>query len=126
MPSTVYQGGCLCGAVRYRAVGEPKWVAYCHCQSCRRATGAPVSAYAGFERDHFRFEGRAPVRFQSSPGVTRCFCAACGSPLTYEGERWPTEVHIHLGTLDQPERLEPRAHAFKEERIAWLRLPGLD
>jgi hypothetical protein len=43
------EGRCLCGAVRFTADGPPKWTGYCHCQSCRRHTGAPVSAYAGFD-----------------------------------------------------------------------------
>jgi len=117
-----FAGGCLCGSVRYRAIGEPKWVAYCHCTSCRRATGAPVSAYAGFARRHFAYVAGKPRRFRSSPGVVRSFCADCGTPLTYEGERWPDEIHIHLGTLDRPARLVPEHHAFREERLPWLPL----
>ncbi len=115
-------GGCLCGAVRYRAVGTPKWVAYCHCQSCRRATGAPVTAYAGFEREKVLWPAGERARFESSAGVSRGFCARCGTPLTYEGARWPSEVHIHLGTLDRPELVRPTGHAFAEELLPWLRL----
>ena len=48
------EGRCLCGAVRFTADGPPKWTGYCHCQSCRRHTGAPVSAYAGFEAANVR------------------------------------------------------------------------
>lgn len=117
-------GGCLCGGIRYHASGDPKWVAYCHCASCRRATGAPVTAYAGFERDCVAYTAGTPVRYQSSPGVVRSFCGRCGTPLTYEGERWPREVHIHLGTLDRPELLVPEGHASNEERLPWLRLDG--
>ena len=51
------EGRCLCGAVRFTADGPPKWTGYCHCQSCRRHTGAPVSAYAGFEAAKVRFTG---------------------------------------------------------------------
>lgn len=115
-------GGCLCGAVRYRASGEPKWVAYCHCASCRRATGAPVTAYAGFARERVSYVVGEPRRFRSSPGVVRSFCGECGTPLAYEGERWPGEVHIHLGTLDHPERLAPQKQGFADERLPWLRL----
>lgn len=122
MTESVHEGGCLCGAVRYRAWGEPKWVAYCHCRSCRRATGAPVSAYAGFAADAFELSQGEPARFASSPGVVRSFCGRCGTPLTYQGERWPDEIHVHLGTLDQPERLPPREHAFPAERIPWLEI----
>ena len=52
------EGSCLCGDVRFAADGQPKWTGYCHCQSCRRHTGAPVSAYAGFEASQVRFTGR--------------------------------------------------------------------
>ena len=118
-------GGCLCGAVRYRARGEPKWVAYCHCESCRRATGAPVTAYAGFERENVEWQAGEPASFASSEGVRRGFCARCGTPLTYEGARWPTEVHLHLGTLDHPELVRPTGQAFAEERLPWLHLTDL-
>ena len=55
------EGRCLCGAVRFTADGPPKWTGYCHCQSCRRHTGAPVSAYAGFEAAKVRFTGDSPI-----------------------------------------------------------------
>ena len=125
-PNPEWTGRCLCGAIRYRTEGEPKWVAFCHCESCRRATGAPTTAYAGFPAGCFRYIEGAPARFESSPGVTRSFCARCGTPLTYEGARWPGEVHVLVGTLDHPERVAPTGHAFAEERLPWLHLadPG--
>jgi len=43
-----FEGGGLCGAARFMATGQPKWVAWCHCQSCRRDSGAPVSVLAAF------------------------------------------------------------------------------
>jgi hypothetical protein len=115
-------GGCLCGAVRFVADGPPKWTSYCHCRSCRRQTGAPVSAYAGFRTASVRFEGNMPTYYVSSPGVRRGFCATCGSTLTYEGERWPNEVHLHIGTFDDPSTLAPTGHAFADERVPWLHL----
>src|SRR5437588_5951531 len=45
-----FEGGCLCGAVRFIATGQPKGVAWCHCQSCRKHTGAPVSVFVAFDR----------------------------------------------------------------------------
>ncbi len=48
-------GGCVCGAVRYEAVGEPFWVGHCHCNSCRRHSGAPVTTYVGFRQAQVRF-----------------------------------------------------------------------
>lgn len=118
--SQTHEGGCLCGAVRLRISGPAKWTAYCHCQSCRRHTGAPVSAYAGFEKDQVAVIAGQPVWYASSPGVRRAFCGTCGSTLAFEGERWPTETHLHVGCLDQPEAFAPTGHAFAEERVTWL------
>lgn len=121
----VHTGRCLCGAVTFEVHGTPKWTGYCHCQSCRKQTGAPVSAYAGFERDHVRFKGAKPRVFASSEGVRRGFCGECGSTLTYEGERWPTEIHLHVGAFDKPEDFAPTGHAFKDERVSWLHVDDL-
>mgnify|MGYP001828849422 CR=1 FL=1 len=76
MTDEEHPGGCLCGAIRFQAIGAPLWTAYCHCQSCRRATGSPVAAFAGFPADRFVVTRGAPRRRQSSPGVVRSFCEA--------------------------------------------------
>jgi hypothetical protein len=115
-------GGCLCGAVRFEVSGAPKWTAYCHCHSCRKHTGAPVSAYAGYERTAVRITKGAPSLFASSPGVKRGFCSTCGSTLAYEGERWASEVHFHVGAFDRPEDFAPKGQAFANERLAWFHL----
>ncbi len=117
-----HEGGCLCGAVRFDVTGPPKWTAWCHCHSCRKHTGAPVSAFAGFERERVRITQGEIAKFVSSPGVKRGFCASCGSTLTYEGDRWPTEMHFHVGALDHPEAFEPDGEAFVDERLPWVHL----
>jgi hypothetical protein len=128
MSEPEHTGHCLCGAVSYRALGAPKWIANCNCASCRRATGAPMATFAGFATESFAYTEGAPVRFHSSPGVTRSFCGRCGTPLTYEGARWPGEVHVLVGSLDRPEDFPPTQNAFAEERLPWLHLaePGRD
>jgi hypothetical protein len=122
MTGDMHAGGCLCGAVRFEVRGAPKWTAYCHCHSCRKHTGAPVSAFAGYERDRVRFTKGAPTTFASSQGVKRGFCSVCGSTLTYEGDRWPTEMHFHVGAFDRPADFPPKGEAFAEERVPWLHL----
>lgn len=115
-------GGCRCGAVRYRVDAAPKWVAHCHCESCRRACGAPLVTWAGYPRDAFAWTGAEPRRYASSPGVSRSFCAACGTPLTYQAERWADEVHVLAATLDDPAALSPRAHVHWREHLPWIEL----
>ena len=121
-----HTGRCLCGQVRYQAIGERNWIANCHCESCRRAVGAPLTTYAGFPAERFAWTAGEPVRFHSSPGVSRSFCGRCGTSLTYEGARWPGEVHVLVGALDHPEDFPPQRDAFAEEKLPWLHLgtPG--
>jgi hypothetical protein len=117
-----HAGRCLCGAVRYAADCEPKWIANCHCESCRRAVGAPLTTYAGFPAERFAWTAGAPVRFASSPGVVRSFCGRCGTSLTFEGERWAGEVHVLVATLGHPEDFPPHGESFVEEKLPWLQL----
>jgi hypothetical protein len=114
-------GGCLCGVVRFAASGEPTGVAWCHCQSCRRHSGAPVSVFVAFRHDAYKVIKGEITKFNSSPGRLRGFCARCGSTLTCEGERSP-EVHFHIGTFDDAARFKPTRHIFPEERMPWLHL----
>ena len=90
-------GGCLCGDVRFRLVGAPYQVRYCHYQSCRKHTGAPVSVFAECTGGVVEFTKGAPRLYESSPGVHRGFCARCGSTLNYETDALAGEVHVHIG-----------------------------
>lgn len=117
-------GRCLCGAVRY-AFDEAQvlWRGYCHCESCRRATGAPVSAYFGVAEGFWRWTGTCEARvFRSSPDVERRFCRRCGSPVSYSSRRFPGEMHFHVSTLDDPSSFQPEFHVFWRERLGWFRL----
>ena len=121
-----FEGGCLCGAVRLVATGQPKGVYWCHCQSCRRHTGAPVSVFVAFEHSAYQVTEGEITKFDSTPGRTRRgFCARCGSTLTCETVGLATEIHFHVGLFDHPERLPPTSrHVFAEERLPWLHLAG--
>ena len=115
-------GGCLCGAVRYLAEGAPLWSAHCHCRSCRRATGSAMATYVGYLRPQVRQTGAEPASYASSPGVVRRFCGRCGTPVSYEGERWPDQIHLFLCTFDEPESVQPEGHVYTAEQLSWLKL----
>ena len=115
-----HEGGCLCGAVRYRIAGPALFASLCHCASCRRATGAPVAAFVGVQAESYReIDGERRI-YESSPGVRCGFCGRCGTSLTYEGDRWPGEIHIYTATLDDPETFPPTAHTYIVDRIPWF------
>ena len=78
----VVTGGCFCGAIRYQAAGTPFWVGHCHCNSCRRQTGAPVVTFAGYRKDQVKFVSGDRKFYNSSEGVSRAFCGDCGTPLS--------------------------------------------
>lgn len=120
------EGGCLCGAVRYRITGRVPDANLCHCRSCRMATGGPAVAFADLAPGQFAWTKGEPTFFASSPPVRRGFCPTCGSSLTYESDDLPGEVHVLSATLDTPEAVPPTAEVFAEERIPWMhvRLPG--
>ncbi len=113
-------GHCLCGAVAFSYEGAPNWTLHCHCESCRRATSSPMATWISVPQTAFRFTAGKPTYFASSPGVRRGFCARCGSPLTYENERVPDEIHLLAGALSDPERVHATAHVFAGEQLSWF------
>lgn len=120
MPDTsLHTGGCRCGAVRFTASAAPHHVSYCHCGDCRRASGAPVSAFVGFKSVDVAFSGAEPSRF-STGMVTRTFCGTCGSPLTYTDARLQDDLYFVIGAMDEPQSYTPTVHAYVSEKLPYL------
>jgi len=117
----IIEGGCLCGAVRYRVTGEPLARTLCHCRTCRRASGAPSLAWVVFRAGDVAFVGAQPTQFRSSPDVIRTFCARCGTPLTYQRPSKPGTLDITTVTLDHPEDFPPTKEIWLEHKLAWER-----
>ena len=113
------EGGCLCGAVRYRVSGEPVAATLCHCRSCRKASGGTNVAWAVFDKSELEWIGDEPVAYSSSPGIDWLHCARCGSLVGYMRASRPNHVDITTGTLDQPERYPPTVEIWLEHRISW-------
>lgn len=123
---TSHKGGCSCGTIRFELTGQPIWTANCHCRSCRRATGAAMASYAGYLVDDHVVTAGVPSTYYPSPFVSRTFCERCGTSLTYQGDRWPGEIHIHVGSLDEPEKFAPEGNAYENQQLSWLHLAEPD
>lgn len=114
-------GRCLCGQVCYQTNGPPERVGHCHCDMCRRASGAVAFTLAVFDRDQVQWQGQLK-HYQSSKTASRGFCAQCGTPLTYEPINRPTKVLISLGSMDEPDKTPAEFSLFTREKIKWLHL----
>lgn len=121
--SAVLTGRCLCGAVTYECGPPVLAPCYCHCESCRRASGAHAVAWATVARESFKILTGSVRSYASSPPVLRQFCQQCGTPLTYSNESWPDTIDIAITTLDQPDTLKPVEHIWMEDALSWDR-PG--
>ena len=123
----IVEGGCLCGAIRYRVTGEPRSCSICHCRSCRLSSGATPVAWFVIQRAQFIFLAGQPNALRSSPPVTRRFCGECGTALTYEHADDPTAIEITTATLDSPETFPPTKEIWLEHKVAWVATnPGLE
>jgi hypothetical protein len=117
----MFDGSCLCGRVKYRLSAEPGAFGYCHCTSCRKASGSAYGANAPIDRSSFHVvDGQSVIReFESSPGKLRAFCSNCGSPLYAYLSASPDVLRIRLGSLDTPFLKQPQAHTWVSDKAPW-------
>ena len=116
------EGGCLCGAIRYRVDEAPRRVTHCHCLHCRRSSGAPFLTWAEFDRSRFGFVSGTPAQYASRPRVIRQFCPSCGTQLTYRHEDEPDVIDVTACSLDAPEGIVPEDHVWYDRSVPWLTL----
>lgn len=114
-----YEGGCLCESIRYRVSGTPSSSIICHCNTCRRASGAPSVAWLTFDRDQVETLSGTPLTFESSPGVVRRFCGVCGSAISYENRESPDIIDMTTLSLDDPAVFPPTREVWLTHKISW-------
>jgi hypothetical protein len=122
MSETTIEGGCLCGAIRYRIHGEPIVSGTCHCRSCRKASAAAIVPWLHVGSEQFAFTAGQPVEFQSSPAVTRTFCGRCGTPLTYRKTSYGNKLDVTTCSLDDPDAFPPVGHTWTSQKLRWVKL----
>jgi hypothetical protein len=121
MSTIVTEGGCMCGAIRYRISGKPMNSMVCHCETCRRVAASPVVAWVTFQTSQFQLLRGNPSEFHSSQPVRRTFCPGCGTPLTYEISDSVGFVDITTCSLDNPELFPPTHHSWLGHNLSWVR-----
>ncbi|HEX3141072.1 MAG TPA: GFA family protein [Rhizobacter sp.] len=118
----LFEGGCLCGAVRYRATTPPIRGVICHCTMCRKHSGAPVLAFVHFRREDFSWVHSEPTRYPSSTYAERGFCSTCGSTLSMHEAVLADRVQVTVGSLDQPQKVHMDDHVWTQQQLAWFQI----
>lgn len=122
--SKTYTGGCACGALRYRAAGEPFFSTHCQCRDCQKATGSGHSSLVIYPASAVEQSGTAATwdtHGETGKGKTLAFCPTCGSPVYMTVEIAPDAVAIHAGSLDEPAHFKPQAITYTKSALAWDR-----
>ena len=125
---TPLDGGCTCGAVRYRMHTRPLFVHCCHCRWCQRETGAAFALNAMIESDRVSLLQGEPevVLTPSNSGkgqkIARCPVCRIAVWSNYAGAGDAVRF-VRVGTLDDPDRLPPDIHIFTASKQPWVVLP---
>ena len=120
------EGGCSCGAVRYRLASDPMFVHCCHCLNCQRQTGSAFVVNLLIEADRVEvLEGfPQPVAVPRDDGSTqRIFrCPTC-QVAVYSTYGRPEVRFVRGGTLDDPSSVTPDVHIYTRSKLPWVVLP---
>lgn len=121
------EGGCACGAVRYRLGSAPMFVHCCHCRDCQRQTGTAFVINALIETDRITIlSGRPkPVAVPTESGRPHEIhrCPDCGTALWSDYGGRPALRFVRVGTLDDPSALRPDVHIYVRSKLPWVALP---
>ena len=120
------EGGCSCGAVRYRLTSDPLFVHCCHCLNCQRQTGSAFAINVLIEADRVELTAGEPrlVEVLRDDGSTQAVfrCAVCQVAL-YSHYSYPVVAFVRAGTLDEPASIAPDVHIFTRSKQPWVALP---
>jgi hypothetical protein len=124
----IHEGGCLCGAVRYRVIGNQYVAGICHCTFCQRRTGSALGIVVYFDEKDVEitrgilntYEHRSD---ESHRWLRIEFCPTCGTTVTLRIERRPSARGIAGGTLDDPHWLTIPRHYWTRSAQQWMVYP---
>ena len=124
-----YEGGCTCGAIRYRMESKPLFVHCCHCHWCQRETGTSYALNAMIEADRVTLlngnPGKFPIPSNSGKGQDIWRCPECHIAVWSNYSAAGDKINfIRVGTLDEAHRFPPDIHIFTSSKQPWIVIPG--
>ncbi len=116
------EGGCHCGAVRFKTSAEPYWVGACYCIDCRKISGSPYTVFAAYNEGEVQILQGTPTSYSSSPKVVRSFCKECGSPFSYTYTESPDTYFIPVGVFDDASTFKLQKHIWVSQKLPWVHI----
>jgi hypothetical protein len=125
-----FEGGCQCGAVRYRCSSLPFVCYTCHCRACQRATASAFATCMQVPAEALLLLSGSPGAFtrvaDSGNSLTTSLCTVCGSALFVANSARPRLRTLYVGTLDRASDVAVDAHIWVSRRLPWVLLPEGD
>lgn len=116
----VREGGCLCGAVRYRVDMTHAKHSTCHCRHCQKTHGAPFGVFTNVPVAAFTWLSRPQGEAHASSRAVRRFCKGCGTPMTWEAPEYPDQQSFSSTTLDEPGGLTVAYELYTSRRLPFI------
>src|SRR5215813_13539154 len=116
-----FDGGCLCGGVRYRLHAKPEQGSDCHCEDCRRASGAPYVTWCSVPSEAIKILSGELQRLLYATRI-RSFAACCGTHLFIQDEVNSEWIDVTVASLDDPKSFPPVAAIWIEDKLPWVQL----
>lgn len=119
-----FSGGCLCGNIRFLAIGKPSFPHLCSCRMCQTWSGAPTVAWVEFPLEGFSWTGPGgdPSLFQSSQKTRRGFCSECGGTICAMDEGYD-KIALTIATFDDSSKLVPgKQHSYRTSAPKWMKV----
>jgi len=128
----MYEGSCLCGAIRVKITGSITDIIHCHCSLCRKSSGTAFATNGFVNTNAFNVSdpGNKLRLYELKPGKKRHFCSVCASPIYSSNSGNQNKIRVRLGLLDSSISERPISHNFVSSKADWenldARLPRYD
>jgi hypothetical protein len=131
--TTQFEGGCLCGSVRYKSDAAPAVSGHCHCVDCRKSSGTGHCSHMAVPRAAVTVSGRLATYDRPADSgnvVSRAFCPTCGSAIYSLNAAMPNMIFLRASSLDDVEVFKPQMVVYAKRAPSWdhmdPKLPAFD
>ncbi|WP_127110477.1 GFA family protein [Pararhodobacter zhoushanensis] len=119
------EGGCRCGALRFRVTAQPIMSAVCHCTGCQRMSGGAFSTTLMVPVTGFEVTEGTPVRGGTKkPGLVHNHCPECLSWVFTRIEGVDAFLNLRATMLDEASGFVPFIETYTSEKLAWVETPA--